>query len=62
MLNHTFTINDELTLLVGIDRSTSLDDDKWQWEPGSDSYTPGKSPVILARMVSIFLWAFTELI
>jgi uncharacterized protein (TIGR02001 family) len=38
MLNHTFTINDELTLLVGIDRSSSLDDDKWQWEPGSDSY------------------------
>ncbi|TWX57749.1 TorF family putative porin [Colwellia hornerae] len=39
MLNHTFTINDDLTLLVGIDRSSSLDDNKWQWEPGTDSYT-----------------------
>ncbi len=39
MLNHTFTLNDDLTVLIGIDRSTSLDDDKWQWEAGDDSYT-----------------------
>lgn len=38
MLNHTFTINDDVNILVGVDKSTSLDDDKWEWEPGESSY------------------------
>jgi uncharacterized protein (TIGR02001 family) len=38
MLNHTFTINDDLTVLVGVDKSTSLDGDKFEWEAGSDDY------------------------
>lgn len=38
MINHTFTINDKVSVLVGVDRSTSLDDDKWEWEPGDSNY------------------------
>lgn len=38
MLNHTFTINDDLSILVGVDKSTSVDGDKFEWESGDDSY------------------------
>jgi hypothetical protein len=38
MLNHTFTINDDLSILVGVDRSASLDADKWEWESDDDTY------------------------
>jgi len=38
MLNHTFTINDDLSILVGVDRSASLDADKWEWEAGDNNY------------------------
>ncbi|ALS98571.1 TorF family putative porin [Lacimicrobium alkaliphilum] len=38
MLNHTIPITDDLSLLLGVDRSTSTDSDKFQWEEGDDSY------------------------
>jgi uncharacterized protein (TIGR02001 family) len=38
MLNHTFTINDNLSIVAGIDRSSSLDDEKFEWEAGDKDY------------------------
>jgi uncharacterized protein (TIGR02001 family) len=38
MLNHTIEISEQFSLLLGVDRSTSLDSDKWQWEEGDDDY------------------------
>ncbi|GAA0339916.1 hypothetical protein GCM10009092_00510 [Bowmanella denitrificans] len=32
MLNHTLPINDNFSVLLGVDRSTSMDEDKYQWE------------------------------
>ena len=38
MVNHTFTINDELSVLVGVDRSASLDEEKFVWEDNDKDY------------------------
>lgn len=37
MLNQTIPVNDDFSVLLGIDRSTSLDEDEYNWE-GDDSY------------------------
>jgi len=38
MLNHTIEFSEQFSLLLGVDRSTSLDSDKFQWEAGDDDY------------------------
>lgn len=38
MLNHTIEVTDVFSVLVGVDKSTSLDDDKWTWEENDDAY------------------------
>lgn len=38
MLNHNVQVSDSFSILLGIDKSTSMDKDKWQWEPGDDDY------------------------
>ncbi|MBT1063472.1 TorF family putative porin [Bowmanella sp. Y26] len=38
MLNHNVQVSDSFSILLGIDKSTSLDKDKWQWEAGDDDY------------------------
>jgi len=38
MLNHMFKVNDKLSVLVGIDKSVSLDSDQWQWQANDRDY------------------------
>lgn len=38
MLTHNFPINDAFSIDIGVDYSVSMDDDKWEWEPGDDNY------------------------
>jgi len=42
MLNHTFKISDDLSLLIGVDKSTSLDSNKWQWQANDKDYVHGQ--------------------
>jgi len=32
MLNHTFLLNEQFSLLIGVDKSTSFDQDKFSWQ------------------------------
>ncbi|MCV2883747.1 TorF family putative porin [Aestuariibacter sp. AA17] len=38
MINHTFSFDNGVSLLIGADMSVSYDEDKWEWEPGDDNY------------------------
>jgi len=38
MLNHTIIINEQLSLLVGVDKSESLDPDRFSWEFQDENY------------------------
>lgn len=42
-LSHTFDITEQATLTFQIDRSTSLDDDKFTWDTNEDSYIHAKA-------------------
>ena len=42
-LSHSFSINDNVSLTFQIDRSTSLDDDKFEWDTNDDSYMHAKA-------------------
>ncbi|AWL13086.1 hypothetical protein HMF8227_02634 [Saliniradius amylolyticus] len=37
-INHTFPINDNFSILVGVDRSVSMDEEKFVWETNDDDY------------------------
>lgn len=41
-INHTFNINDDFSVLLGIDKSTSLDINYWQWQPNDKDYIHGQ--------------------
>ena len=38
MFNYNFPVSDELSFVLGIDYSKSLDDDKFEWQAGKDNY------------------------
>ncbi|MEW6982181.1 TorF family putative porin [Colwelliaceae bacterium 6471] len=38
MLNHTVKVNEQLSVLFGVDKSTSLDSDSWQWGNNDTDY------------------------
>lgn len=37
-LNYSHPLSDNATLVIGVDRSQSLDHDDFEWEPGDDNY------------------------
>ncbi|KGJ90708.1 TorF family putative porin [Colwellia psychrerythraea] len=45
MASHNFILTDSLSILVGIDKSTSLDSNKWQWQANDDDYIHGQISV-----------------
>jgi|GEM_PF-274703 len=38
MLNHNLELNEHFSILFGVDKSTSLDRDKWQWQENDKDY------------------------
>ncbi len=42
MASHNFILTDRLSLLVSVDKSTSLDSNKWQWQANDDDYIHGQ--------------------
>jgi uncharacterized protein (TIGR02001 family) len=42
MLNHTVAVNDDFSVLLGVDKSTSLDINNWQWQPNDKDYIHGQ--------------------
>ena len=46
MLDHTFELSEKLSLLIAVDKSTSLDIDKWQWQENDKDYHHGQISVL----------------
>jgi len=41
MLDHNFQFNNDISLLISIDKSISMDQSKWQWQEGDKDYIHG---------------------
>lgn len=48
MFNQVFNLTDNFSILVGYDKSISVDDDKYEWAPGDDDYLHGQ---VTARLL-----------
>lgn len=42
MASHTFTFTEQLSVLISIDKSTSLDEEKWLWQNQDKDYVHGQ--------------------
>jgi len=48
MLNHTFLLNEQFSLLVGIDKSTSFDKDKFSWQFQDKDYIHHQASILFS--------------
>jgi len=48
MASHTFTFTERYSLLISLDKSTSLDADKWQWGANNKAYLHGQITALIS--------------